>query len=113
MAKDYYKHNTLDEFELLVKNNNAPFYPTGKTGYERYYIDLQGFWRQIYNPCFERDIKKYQDKRKQSLSDKEFVQGFIDNVNLSMSDASQIRYINSRYDGLIKYDKDFEYQFFS
>ena len=113
MAKDYYKHNTLDEFELLVKNNNAPFYPTGKTGYERYYIDLQGFWRQIYNPCFERDIEKYQDKREQSLLDQELVQGFINNVNLSMSDTSQIRYINSRYNELIKYDKDFEYQFFS
>ena len=25
-------------------------YPTGKTGYEMFYTDLQGFWRQIYNP---------------------------------------------------------------
>ena len=62
MAKDYYKNNTRDEFELLVKANNEPYYTTGKTGYERYYIDLQGFWRQIYNPFFTRDIKKYNER---------------------------------------------------
>jgi hypothetical protein len=44
MALDYYKYNTLDNFELLVARFN-PLYPSGQTGYERYYIDLQGFWR--------------------------------------------------------------------
>jgi hypothetical protein len=45
MAIDYYKYNTLDDFELLIRNNNLDYYPEGKTGYERYYTDIQGFWR--------------------------------------------------------------------
>ena len=55
MALDYYKYNTLDNFELLVARYN-PQYPTGQTGYERYYIDLQGFWRQLYNPELQGKI---------------------------------------------------------
>jgi hypothetical protein len=55
MAKDYYQHNTEDDFELRVRENNLSYYPTGRTGYERYYIDLQGFWRQLYNPALERE----------------------------------------------------------
>jgi hypothetical protein len=26
-------------------------YSTGYTGYEQYYIDLQGFWRELYDPA--------------------------------------------------------------
>ena len=48
MALDYYKYNFLDDFELKVAAAN-PQYPTGRTGYEQYYVDLQGFWRDIYN----------------------------------------------------------------
>ena len=49
MAMDYYRHGTEDEFYLNVAAAN-PHYPTGKTGYEQYYTDLQGFWRQLYDP---------------------------------------------------------------
>ena len=48
MAKDYYTYNQLDNF--LEKVNEAnPQYPGGITGYEAYYIDIQGFWRQLYD----------------------------------------------------------------
>lgn len=50
MALDYYKYNHLDDFEIKVAAENPEFYPYGMTGYEQYYIDLQGFWRQLYNP---------------------------------------------------------------
>lgn len=49
MAIDYFKYNTLDNFELKVGKAN-PEYPTGKTGYEQYYTDMEGFWRQLYDP---------------------------------------------------------------
>lgn len=49
MAADYYAYNQLDDFLVKVAAAN-PQYPTGKTGYEQYYIDLQGFWRQLYDP---------------------------------------------------------------
>jgi len=45
MALDYYKYNFLSDFELRVAKANGDLYPTGRTGYEIYYIDLQGFWR--------------------------------------------------------------------
>lgn len=49
MAIDYFKYNILDNFELKVGKAN-PEYPTGKTGYEQYYTDMEGFWRQLYDP---------------------------------------------------------------
>ena len=56
MALDYYKYSHLDDFALKVATANPKFYPSGKTGYEQYYIDLQGFWRQLYNPFLQNNI---------------------------------------------------------
>ena len=53
MALDYYAYNFLDDFELRVAAANPNLYPTGRTGYEQYYTDLQGFWREIYFPHYE------------------------------------------------------------
>lgn len=50
MARDYYKHNTEDAFEYTIAQNNPQYYKTGRTGYESYYIDIQGFWRDLYYP---------------------------------------------------------------
>ena len=50
MQKDYYKYNFLDDFALKVGAANPNHYPTGATGYEQYYIDIQGFWRYLYSP---------------------------------------------------------------
>lgn len=54
MAIDYFKYNTLDNFELKVGKAN-PEYPTGKTGYEQYYTDMEGFWRQLYDPSLPNE----------------------------------------------------------
>lgn len=50
MQKDYYKYNFLDDFSLKVAAANPNHYPSGATGYEQYYVDIQGFWRYLYNP---------------------------------------------------------------
>lgn len=42
-----------DEILYYIGQNNPDFYPTGYTGYEQYYTDMQGFWRQLYNPEYE------------------------------------------------------------
>ena len=55
MAKDYYRYNHLDNFELKVTAAN-PEYPLGRTGYESYYTDLQGFWRELYYPALAEDL---------------------------------------------------------
>lgn len=57
MALDYYKYNMLDDFELRLSKAN-PQYPTGQTGYERYYTDLEGFWRQLYYPTIIDDVEQ-------------------------------------------------------
>lgn len=49
MAADYAKYNHADDFESKIRENNGELYPTGKTGYEQYYTDLLGFWRDIYS----------------------------------------------------------------
>ena len=28
----------------------SSYYPEGETGYEAFYTDVQGFWRQLYDP---------------------------------------------------------------
>ena len=56
MAIDYYQHNEEDDFLASIINNNKFTYlsetinlfPSGKTGYEIYYDDIEGFWREIY-----------------------------------------------------------------
>ena len=67
MAVDYFKYNQEPDFlPRLIKANTAlhknlntnevelkQYYPTGFTGYENYYTDMQGFWRQLYNPDAE------------------------------------------------------------
>ena len=59
MARDYYKHNTEDNFERDVSLNNDPFYSSGRTGYESYYIDIQGFWRQLYYPNLSQECDSF------------------------------------------------------
>lgn len=49
MALDYRKLNYDDNFLYYIAESN-PQYPTGKTGYEQYYTDLEGFWRSLYDP---------------------------------------------------------------
>ena len=41
-----------DHFLYEVGRRNSYYYPTGHTGYEQYYTDMQGFWRQLYNPDY-------------------------------------------------------------
>lgn len=70
MAVDYYKHNTEDDFELNIRNNNIEYYPSGRTGYEKYYIDIYSFWRDLYNPdaaLKKSSVSNTLSEKKQSL----------------------------------------------
>lgn len=59
MALDYrkYYHNDNFLYELAQAN---PQYPDGHTGYEQYYIDMEGFWRQIYDPDGKQTVSRYE-----------------------------------------------------
>ena len=41
-----------DNFLMKVREWNPSFYPDGYTGYEQYYTDMEGFWRQLYDPDY-------------------------------------------------------------
>lgn len=49
MAIDFYRYNQESDYLLKLEEYNPEFID-GKTGYEQYYSDIQGFWRQLYNP---------------------------------------------------------------
>ena len=54
-----------------ISCQNPEYYPSGYTGYEQYYTDLQGFWRQLYNPDYVPAISYtngYYDKNKKWFS---------------------------------------------
>ena len=70
MALDYFKHNQEDDFYTKLIRNNPYHYPTGMTGYEQFYTDIQGFWRQMYDPL---PTVKYYQYYYGSGSDKEFI----------------------------------------
>lgn len=71
MGIDYYKYNhKLSNFTQLIAENNPEQYPSGITGYETYYIDLQGFWRQLYNPdAIGQDVEEYKNVGKVNIED--------------------------------------------
>lgn len=50
MALDFNKHSEEDNFLATIREKNPYFYPTGYTGYEQYYVDIEGFWRLLYDP---------------------------------------------------------------
>lgn len=63
MALDWYKFNTMEDYGPTLYENNFSLwnayhpgeednnpYLQYKTGYEQYYVDIQGFWRQLYDP---------------------------------------------------------------
>ena len=54
-----------NNFATKIRENNGKNedgewrYPTGKTGYEQYYTDLEGFWRQLYCPPVILETQDY------------------------------------------------------
>jgi hypothetical protein len=48
-----------------VAQRNREQYPNGMTGYEQYYIDLEGFWRDLYYPteAQKSDMNKLKAKK--------------------------------------------------
>lgn len=57
MAEDYKRHMHDDDFYVMISKNNQEYYPSGYTGYEQYYTDMDGFWRQLYDPFYTGSYK--------------------------------------------------------
>ena len=54
MASDYLKYGFLSDFKQRIAKANKDYelYQNGITGYEQYYEDIWGYWRQLYNPNY-------------------------------------------------------------
>lgn len=76
MALDYFKYNhTKDNFTQLIAAANPKHYPTGITGYEEFYTDMQGFWRQLYHPGVTNEEFISSSERKQIAREILTIQG--------------------------------------
>ena len=65
MADDYFKCHTKEDFTRKIKEFNPILFPLGKTKYEQYYRDMQGFWRDLYiDPSREVDSWSEEEKNK-------------------------------------------------
>ena len=58
--QEYYNVESNYNYQLHLRNNN-PIYSNGHTGYEQYYSDILGFWRYLYDPTIDNQIKTSQD----------------------------------------------------
>lgn len=58
MAIDFVNHNDEPSFAVQISSKN-PWIKNGKTGYEHYYVDMEGFWRQLYNPELQEEDEDY------------------------------------------------------
>ena len=68
MAQDYYKYaHILDDFEQRIISKNVNYF-IGKTGYENYYLDLLGFWRELYNPALKLSAKETKENQVAELN---------------------------------------------
>ena len=105
MALDYFKYNhKKDDFTQLIAAANPDHYPTGVTGYETYYTDIQGFWRELYHPgvigdeSYELFTRKelFEAAREVILQEREFIE---------KEDIAQliIDYIYNNFDNIRNY----------
>lgn len=99
MAADYYKYNFLETFyqKVTSANENKKLYSSGVTGYENYYIDIYGFWRQLYDPCGEtlELLKKSLEETEKQLKN------YTDKENPSSSESSIITYLEEKRENLL------------
>ena len=108
MALDYFQYGQDANFESKIIENNGSYYPTGKTGYEKYYTDLQGFWRQLYDPDATEYIDDVYILGGYELVDKEKEREKDEN---NFADCKMVWYDkDNREYKLIDYEDDVEYK---
>lgn len=85
MALDHFKYSFLDDFELKIISANEGLYSTGMTGYEQYYIDILGFWRDLYFP----QILSYEEEKQNIQSSLEMKQNELKQIEERIAQKNQ------------------------
>ena len=118
MAKDYNKYGHLDNFEAKIATANPILYPSGRTGYEQYYIDMLGFWRQLYSPNALEELQESWIKNYPNIHiHYETISGTDDETKLEWLNSQINRIVNidvvdrteTEKNNLIKYERIREY----
>ena len=101
MALDYFKYNHIkSNFTQLIAAANPAHYPTGITGYETYYTDMQGFWRQLYFPAI-KDYSLISESEKKQAARAILLANDEEITDETIADVSQeeiIEYYKQDYD---------------
>ena len=96
LSDSNYSLEDPDQFLYEVGKRNPEYYPTGYTGYEQYYTDMQGFWRLLYNPEYVPKIEYkngyYNNKNWQDLEEKKTIYEYysIADPDYSNADSNKI-----------------------
>ena len=105
MAKDYNKHHLDEDYYVILANNNYGNYMNGKTGYEQYYVDMDAFWRELYDPDYEYSFKQVYISKTTYDENKDIYYYSKDNyVQCTIDDKFQ----SSRAYYTIAYDEDYK-----
>lgn len=100
MALDYFKYNHIkDNFAQLVAATNPQHYPTGITGYETYYTDMQGFWRQLYFPGLINNTLITESEKKQAA------RALLSEAKIEITEMAIQEKIQNHFDEIINYYK--------
>lgn len=76
MAEDFKKHGDEDDFVATIREKNIAWYPTGYTGYEQYYVDLDGFWRELYDPDYTTSYDAVHIAQRQFVEESKYGQWY-------------------------------------
>jgi hypothetical protein len=114
MASDYFRYNTLDNFEIRLREANPETFPTGRTGYEQYYTDIQVCWRQLYDATllekiWEKDaiisgLKTELTQLEDKLAD---LEKNIITTNNEINEATTQLAVNNLYKKLVNYSNEY------
>lgn len=101
-GQTYYIRN-FRTLEQAIAQNNKDYYPTGQTGYETYYEDIQGFWRDLYDPEYTYSYKLVQLTRTLYEEDPSQYYWYERQNENSYFDGNDIYYILSAYGNYQRY----------
>lgn len=96
LSDSNYSLTDPDQFLYEVGKRNPEYYPTGYTGYEQYYTDMQGFWRQLYDlnyvPKIEYKDGYYNNKDWIVLTEKNTIYEYYstDDPDYSNTDSNKL-----------------------
>lgn len=115
MSLDYNKYHHDEDFLVKVDvNNTLPdfthLYPGGYTGYEQYYIDLNGFWRTLYDPKYTHSFRVAAPSKTRFNAEKENYYMYVNCDNMTFTEVRDIVIASAEDCGGVLYTYNYKSQ---